>query len=75
MILPRTEVFSSYYSTLIIGTNYALTIIKKEEQMIALTRNEIVDELIKLGIISPAEVQDYSMEYMIYYQVNCLKLN
>ena len=75
MILPRSEVFSSYYSTLIIGMNYAITIIKKEEKMVALTRNEIVDELIKLGIISPAEVQDYSMEYMIYYKVKCLKLN
>lgn len=46
----------------------------KEEEMVALTRNEIVDELTKLGIISPAEIQDYSMEYMIYYKVNCLKL-
>ena len=43
--------------------------------MVALTRNEIIDELIKLGINSPAEVQDYSMEYMIYYKVKCLKLN
>jgi hypothetical protein len=31
--------------------------------MVALTRNEIIDELMKLGIVSPAEVQDYSMEY------------
>jgi hypothetical protein len=43
--------------------------------MVALTRHEIADELIKLGIISPAEVQDYSIEYMIYYKVKCLKLN
>lgn len=42
--------------------------------MEALTRNEIVDELIKLGIISPAEVQDYSMEYMLYYDIKSLKL-
>ncbi len=42
--------------------------------MVALTRHEIVNELQKLGIISPAEVQDYSMEYMIYYKVKCLKL-
>ena len=37
--------------------------------MVALTRNEIVDELMKLGIIAPAEVQDYSMEYMIYDKI------
>ena len=43
----------------------------KEEEMVALTRNEIVDELRKLGICSPAEIQDYSMEYMIYYQIKC----
>jgi len=40
--------------------------------MIALTRKEIIDELMKLGIVSPAEVQDYSMEYMIYFKVKCL---
>ena len=50
-------------------------VITKEEEMVALTRNEIIDELMKLGINSPAEVQDYSMEYMIYYKVKCLKLN
>jgi len=49
-------------------------IIIKEEEMVALTRNEIVDELMKLGVISPAEIQDYSMEYMIYFKVKCLKL-
>ena len=41
--------------------------------MVALTRHEIVDELLKLGIITPSEVQDFSMEYMIYYKVKCLK--
>ena len=50
-------------------------IIIKEEEMIALTRHEIIDELLKLGVIYPDEVQDYSMEYMIYYKVKCLKLN
>jgi hypothetical protein len=43
--------------------------------MVALTRKEIIDEQMKFGIISPAEVQDYSMEYMIYYKVKCLKLD
>ena len=47
----------------------------KEEEMIALTRNEIADELTKLGIVSPVEIQAFSMEYMIYYKVKCLKLN
>ena len=63
-----------YYSLSRIGMNYASFIVK-EEEMVALTRHEIVDELLKLGVISPAEVQDYSTEYMIYYKVNCLKLN
>ncbi len=43
--------------------------------MVALTRNEIVDELMKFGISAPADVQDYSMEYMIYYKVQDIKLN
>ena len=51
--------------------NYAITMIK-EKVMIALTRDEIVDELLKLGIITPAEVQDYSTEYMIYYKIKYL---
>ncbi len=38
--------------------------------MVTLTRDEIADELIKFGIVSPAEVQDYSLEYMIYYTFN-----
>jgi len=50
-------------------------IIIKEEEMVALTRHEIIDQLLKFGIVSPAEVQDYSMEYMIYYKVKCLNLN
>lgn len=43
--------------------------------MVALTRNEIIDQLMKLGIISSAEIKDYSIDYMIYYKIKCLKLN
>ncbi len=43
--------------------------------MVALTRIEIIDELMKFGIISPAEVQNCSMEYMVYYKIKCLKLH
>ncbi len=45
-----------------------------EGKMVALTRDEIADELIKFGIISPAEVQDYYREYMHYYTIYCLNL-
>jgi hypothetical protein len=42
--------------------------------MVALTRDEIAEELIKFGIVSPVEVQDYYRQYMVYYTVQCLNL-
>jgi len=35
--------------------------------MIYLTNNEILDELEKLGINCPAELADYSDEYLSYF--------
>lgn len=35
--------------------------------MIALTDIEILDELKKLGVISPAELKDYCSEYLSYF--------
>ena len=57
-----------------IGTNYAMTIFTMEGKMVALTRDEIAEELIKFGIVSPVEVQDYYREYMHYYTIHCLNL-
>jgi hypothetical protein len=35
--------------------------------MVALTDIEILDELEKLGVISPAELKDYCSEYVSYF--------
>ena len=72
--LHKTTVFVQGFLGPIIGHELCINIFK-EEEMVALTRHEIADELMKLGIITPADVQDYSMEYMIYYKIKCLKLN
>ncbi len=35
--------------------------------MVALTKNEILDELIKFGIFTPTELRSLLMEYKKYY--------
>ena len=35
--------------------------------MVALTRNEIFDELMKLGIATPSELRTLLKEYLRYY--------
>lgn len=39
----------------------------REKQMVALTRNEIFDELMKLGIVTQSELRALLREYLRYY--------
>jgi hypothetical protein len=43
--------------------------------MIFLTRNEILDQLKKLGIYTPSELQIYSRDYMVYFTEEYLTQN
>ena len=77
IFITKSCLKTAFYVLLVPAKNWheLCIAIVKEEEMIALTRNEIADELTKLGIVSLSEIQDYSMEYMIYYKVKCLNMN
>ncbi len=53
---------------LLYGMKFAYPIyIEQEQKMVALTKKEILDELRKLGIESPAELRAFLKEYKAYY--------